>query len=84
MSTINFTSLCLLGKQVSFKDLAFERSLAELTLPPDYPTELLSPIKTGLVSGLDIYFDMSGEVTVSILYDDNFYRFDEIQILSIS
>lgn len=74
MSAINVSPISLLGRQVSFRDLAFERHLLDLTIPPDFPQELLSSFRSGVVTSVVLSLNSPPEISVN---DGDFYRLSD-------
>lgn len=83
MSTINVNPLGLLGCEISFKDLSFSRISADLDLPPDFPSELMYPVVTGLVQGFSFYVDLDMTFQVTVHVGDSDYSLSDIDQLSI-
>ena len=81
MSGMNISPISLLGRVVSFKDLAFERQLLDSPIPPDYPKEFLSSVRTGLVTEFAIRLPLHGNVIAEILIDDNYYDLSDCEFL---
>ena len=88
MATADISPISLLGRQVSFRDLHFEQILRDMTLPPDYPEELLSSVKTGQVTEFCIRMRLKGEdgweVVSEILVDDTYYDLSECDFLNLN
>ena len=84
MATANFSPISLLGRQVSFRDLHFEQMLLDMTIPPDYPKELLSSVRTGLVTEFVIRLPLNGHAITEILVDDVYYDVSECDFLNLT
>jgi hypothetical protein len=84
MANFNVIPFGLLGHEVSFRDLAFERNLSNLELPEDYPDDLKQSIVKGVVEYVDISFNTKMEMSCSIVVEDNLYCISEIDLLSVS
>lgn len=73
MTVLHTTALDLLGKTVSFNDSRFEHRLNQLTLPDDYPKDLLDSFREGVV--IQVCFDLRGNhfLCISPNYPDDNY-----------
>lgn len=81
MSGMNISPISLLGREVSFRDLAFERSLLKLNIPSDFPPELLSSVRSGVVTS--VVLSLSGEPEISVS-DGDFYCLSDCHFLMTS
>lgn len=84
MANFNVIPFGLLGREISFKDLAFERSLSELTFPDGYPEEFKSCLVKGVVEFIDITFNTKMEMSCQIVVNDAGYCISEIDLLEIT
>lgn len=83
MANFNVIPFGLLGHNVSFRDLAFERHLSEFDLPSDYPEHLKSSVRTGVVQYIALTFNPKMEMSCEIVLDDCGYCLSEIDDLQV-
>ncbi len=83
MANFNVIPFGLLGREISFKDLAFERMLSELSFPEGYPEEFKSCMVTGVVEYIDLTFNTKMELSCLIVINDVGYCPTEIDLISI-
>jgi len=88
MATANVSPICLLGRHVSFRDLHFEQMLLDMTIPPDYPPEFLSSIRSGQVTEFCIRLCLKGEdsweVISQILVNETYYDLSECDFINLN
>lgn len=83
MAVIDFTPVQeLLGKEVCFLDLAFERSLDEFK--DDLDQLYLERFKFGKITGCTIDLNDFGQLSYRILLDESYYSLNDLQLLFIS
>lgn len=89
MAVMDFTPVQeLLGKEVCFRDLAFERSFEEYKQSfkdVKFMNEcLLDRFKFGRINGCTIELTDSGQLIYGILVEETYYSLDELQMLFVS
>lgn len=84
MSKAHISPISLLGREVSFRDLAFERHLLDLDIPADYPEHLLSSVRTGQVTEFVIRLPLDGHAITEILVDDTYYDIADCDFLNLT
>lgn len=80
MANFNVIPFGLLGREVSFKDLSFERHLLNFDLQPDYPEDLKQNIVKGVVEYINITFNVEMEMSCEIIIDDIGYCISDIDL----
>ncbi len=89
MAIFDFTPVqSLLGREVCFRDLAFENQLQEYE-PSLRDSDLFkefsgSAFKFGRVAGCCADIGESGGLDFSILLDDDYFRLSELELLFVS
>ena len=78
MANFNVIPFYILGRQVSFKNLANERQLLELDLPPDFPEHFKQSIVSGVVQNIILIFNPKMEMDCEIVIDDNTYCLSDV------
>ena len=81
MANFNVIPFALLGRQISFVDLAFAQNLPA-DLPEDFPEELKNPVVTGVVEFIDISFNVKMEMSCDIVVGGSNYCISEIDLLT--
>ncbi len=89
MTVMNFTPVQeLLGKEVCFRDFAFERSFEEYKQSfkdVDFMNEVyLDRFRFGRVDGCTVDLNEAGELRFGILIEDNYFSLSELELLFIS
>lgn len=89
MAIVDFTPVqSLLGREVCFRDLAFE-SQFESYKPPVIDSEVSKVFeelryKSGRVSGCTVDLDESGVPSFSILLENDYFHLSELELLFVS
>lgn len=89
MAIMDFTPVQeLLGKEVCFRDLAFEKSFEEYKQSfknDDFMNEVyLERFKFGRIAGCTVDLDEFGQLSYGILVEETYYSLNELQLLFIS
>lgn len=80
MANFNVIPFALLGRQISFVDLAFAQNLPS-DLPADFPEELKNPVITGVVEFIHISFNVKMEMSCDIVVYGSNYCISEIDLI---
>lgn len=83
MANSNVIPFALLGRDISFRDLSYERMLLQVDVPPDYPEHLKTLIRTGHVHGFNFYLSENLELSVSLHIDDDDYSLSDLDQIII-